>query len=1550
MKTQRQMGMPTRGIRRRILCAGVCLLLGTALGSCVSKPGLINRVQTNLVDKSIFAGEWWYSSTAIDVSYDEAAIFNSASAFAPFEGSMSTDYGLDFNRGGPYVLGSPTYSFPIARIRWVIDENYLFAYRSYELVQGGSAGGRSPDYRGEPLAVFKILDHVDVRRDYNALTGETTNVTVENTTDRKWYERQFMRVDWSENLITDFVANDAQANQLFTTFKREPVSFFVQEGAPGYPESYQPQFVRLRNDPSYRFSKEWPADQGDTVHYMSFVTKEVWSPEDTCLTSGGTCASASVTMRNSFLRVPPDHQYAVSSMSNPEFDHFGIFRSHQVTYARGGTDVSTLHEFCTDDSQCGDGGACDTERNICVGGLTADKGETDFLSFYMSRQNLYEQSLDESRSCVADWECDGRHESCDDVQDDAKRAACEKALRAKSGSVCDPAAQKCTIPLRERTPRPIEYRLSPHFPPYLVRQAFAAVAEWNEALMRGERAVRGRLPIDQVDCTPDQEKAQEDPSQVLGDGLCTVNLSRDAGVRCQKDNPAEFCYCGSPEDQGGTCYRAYDPFESPEAAKDRGVPNPYDCYVQGPDDVAHPADYAEYDPAKAYGYKFVGSECLLTLKANSCDLQPSAKCQELGDLRYQFLTHVQHGGVTFGGVTQPLSDPTTGELIVSNASAAAESIESIGTTASQFFPVLRGETPEDQYFSGETLRGYYARLGRVVQPVSVAASGSDGFSVTDRSRPSSSQIDVLKDLSARMQQLEPKMEQLHGQDGRTAIFSDRLQSLSGTDIAARIDAVIDADVAPQAAALTGQPASSSSSASASASSSSSPAPISYVQHTPLDQVLKENTRRQVMATRNMDDFSASLYNSQYWQYWADAFKGYSNAEASLRMQQLYFQNVMAHEMGHALGLRHNFAGSLDRNNYHDAYFSIARDLPLPAYLDYDDPANGGNGDGAVTGAEAQRWADDLRSVRQQRLQRGAGNVMTASIMDYEGDLSNFSGIGRYDAAAAMFSYFGKVEAYDTPDPSVDPQLSSSATEPTSLQGIDFADSYRRDLWTYYRGGDSCSSDADCPGSAGRETTIFQPITQRCVSNPRAPNTSGDCGGGGCVCSSFFDDFQAYRSAAAYRSSSSPPEYAPVDYLYCHDNRINDLSWCTQFDAGESFQEVVDHYRLSWLQRYPQAYFRNYRASGPSRGASQSNVVSAVKIYQHLFFRYNYEGAAFRNSTGALGYADQLFASADVMNWLGELISAPDVGSYDYDATDGTYHQVSTDPSQAGADLSLGPGQGFYLWSAYQTGQNGFSRLERAGTFLDKLLAIEALARRDWGLSYTIDERYYINFYDLFDKEIIDLFGGLILGNPKAYAPRVTFDGSGQPITHYLSFYRSADRGSNEETYPDPPIDGSNTEVLRDAAAIQALAEFPIFYDTSFEQRLLVFRSGSGDGYKIPTTHNDGSPTCGYDDAGCTNPDYITYDSDRLQTTFVAVVIQPDPQRGIDEQQLGFQILLRLRQKQDRVRELSAKTDPTADEQAELTSDKLGLEREETFINYLIELERTYGISTYLYTG
>ncbi|HKU43401.1 MAG TPA: zinc-dependent metalloprotease, partial [Polyangiales bacterium] len=1447
----------------------------------------------------------------------EAFVFNSANAFAPFSGSMSTDYAIDFNRGGPSVLGSPTYSFPIARVRFVIDEHYLFAYRSYELVAGGNDDARTKDFLGQPLAVFKIEDHVDVRKDYDDVTGETTNVTEENTSDQKWYDRKFMRVDWSRNLLGDFSANDVQANELFTAFRRESIPFFVQDDPKSdFPESYRPQFVRVKDDKNYSRKDEYDEEDADKVHYMSFVTQEAWSPRGSCLTTGGTCASATATMRNSFLRVPPKHEYAVTTETNNEFDRFGLFRSHQPTYARGGADKSVQRRHCTRDADCGPGGgACDLKQSICVGGLTSDQGETDFLNFYVSRLNLYSDSLTE-QTCQEDWECDGRYpDACN-----GKEGPCELA----EGSQCDLAAKRCTLPLEKRAVRPVVFHLSRNFPPYLVRRAFDAMGQWNEAMMRGQRAVRGILPFDQSRCG------------ASGNDVCSVDFNKpESQIACQQDDPTAYCFCGSPEAKGGKCALGYDPFETPEHAKARGITNAYDCYIAGPADLTRPQAYDDYSPEDAYSYEFKGKECMLILKVNSCDRDNEQPCEDLGDIRYNFVSHLQHGGANFGGVAQPLSDPKSGELIVASATMAAESIENVGTQASQFFPVLRGDEPEDSYFSGENLRGYFARLGKVEHPVATVPANTSGNEIRDPSRPARDEEDAIENLQNRMQRVAAKTARLKGQEGRTAIFSGRKSALAGKPIDAQLASAIDEATKPQVTSTSIAQANQTLSKKVSALDA------------PIAELEQERKRRRDMASRNMDVFEDVLYNSQYNRYYAEAFRGRSTAEASLRFQQAYFRGVTLHEIGHVLGLRHNFAGSLDRNNYPDAYFKIATQSPLPNILEYDQPDHGGNNDGRIVGQEAQRFARELRDAREERLQTGAGNVMTASVMDYNANFSDFAGLGRYDKAAAAYAYFNKVEAYQTGDPTSDPSLGDPDSLPIAFDSLERPDLYRRSLWSYYRGGEACQTEADCPARAGRNVTAFQAISQRCVLNPRLPPASSCSEPGHCVCSNFFDDFDAYQAGQAYRGRTEAPRFAPVKYLYCHDNRVGDLSWCSTSDAGESFQEVIEHYRRSWRERYPRAYFRNFRAAGPAKGSSYDTVVEAVKIYQHMFFRQSFEGQEYQRSVAPLGYLDQLFAASATLDWLTEIIGAPDVGSYKLDAKDNVYRQISTEPGAPGSDLDLDVGEGFYLWSQYQTGQNGFFRLERAGTFLDKLLAIQAITKRDWGLQYQVDEFYYVNFFDVFQKEVIDLFGGLIMRNPRQYAPRV-IDGK---LT-YLSSFRmndeEFDRGNTDTTYPQPAVDGTDTEVLRDIATIEALSEFPVYYDTSFEQRLLVFKLGSGDGYTIPATRKDGTPTCKYGDANCAKPDYIVYDSDRLHTSYVAVVVDPEETGKIDEQQVAYQLLLKLTQRQNRMRDLRAQADRTTDEQDELSRLARDLERDESFLEYLIELERALGISSYFF--
>src|SRR5690242_11036143 len=194
---------------RSWLHLGTGFVLAVVALGCGEQEPAINRVGVNVVEKSLFEGSWYMARTVIDVDYE-------GSALGTFPGDAASDSAQTFTA--------------MPRIRWVIDKNYLFAYRDYELTQGGDGQSKAPgaplqsdkpgDVMGQPVATFKIEKHFDIRRDYNPATGEELNVIVENDTDRKWYERQYMRVDWSKNLLPGYYGQTFDLNELLGSWKR----------------------------------------------------------------------------------------------------------------------------------------------------------------------------------------------------------------------------------------------------------------------------------------------------------------------------------------------------------------------------------------------------------------------------------------------------------------------------------------------------------------------------------------------------------------------------------------------------------------------------------------------------------------------------------------------------------------------------------------------------------------------------------------------------------------------------------------------------------------------------------------------------------------------------------------------------------------------------------------------------------------------------------------------------------------------------------------------------------------------------------------------------------------------------------------------------------------------------------------------------------------------------------------------------------------------------------------------------------------------------------
>jgi hypothetical protein len=203
---------------RRVGFWSLLALVALAIGCAEERPP-INRVQAVALPKTFFLGpnlqdsaddpEFFMRGTVIDVGYGAA-------------------------QDG---LFTSTYAMPVSRIKWEITENHLNARLAYERVQGTDSKGQTYDglrkkatNDGQVVATYRIISHFDIKRAYNPTTGEAMNIIEENTTDRPWYEREYFRVDWSQNLSTDTYEFDTLSMLgIYGGIQYEPIPYAVTD-------------------------------------------------------------------------------------------------------------------------------------------------------------------------------------------------------------------------------------------------------------------------------------------------------------------------------------------------------------------------------------------------------------------------------------------------------------------------------------------------------------------------------------------------------------------------------------------------------------------------------------------------------------------------------------------------------------------------------------------------------------------------------------------------------------------------------------------------------------------------------------------------------------------------------------------------------------------------------------------------------------------------------------------------------------------------------------------------------------------------------------------------------------------------------------------------------------------------------------------------------------------------------------------------------------------------------------------------------------------------
>lgn len=279
------------------------LLALTTLGAvqgCAAERDPINRVQLNAVPKSIF------------VTPDASHRYLSDSASWYFR-ALITDV------PAAQAIGFTGMATEMYRVKWRIEENVLTAYREDpDILNSG-------DKSGGTVAAFPITSHFDIRYEYNANTGEESNVISENDTDRGWDQRDYFRVDWSNNLLE---------KRNFTGFGFDDISAV---------KTYQ-------QDPK---SEDHPIFDKD---YVDITARYTVRPDiATCfyLYRDYGCGSGDITARLSFMKVPdrdfdireyPDRQPLLdndgnpirspsgSAVSLPMMDQFGFFRTERAQY------------------------------------------------------------------------------------------------------------------------------------------------------------------------------------------------------------------------------------------------------------------------------------------------------------------------------------------------------------------------------------------------------------------------------------------------------------------------------------------------------------------------------------------------------------------------------------------------------------------------------------------------------------------------------------------------------------------------------------------------------------------------------------------------------------------------------------------------------------------------------------------------------------------------------------------------------------------------------------------------------------------------------------------------------------------------------------------------------------------------------------------------------------------------------------------------------------------------------------------------------------------
>jgi len=1090
-----------------VLLAG--LLVALTLVSCAEERDPINRVQPNVIKKAMLQGQWYFHQKVVDVP-----------------GGMLQGFFI------PSVVG--WYSDP-DRVMFDIQEHFLYVRRVTELAYLGEqyAYEWDDDFSTYAImAVYLIQSHFDIQRDYNSVTGESYNVISENAYDRPWWEREYMRVDWSQNMAPGFSFDAVYVPQA-------PVPYYVQdECTPDLEFAAKESDRCIPDDKAPFFDIVWNED-GTALKqgYFDITNMFAVSPETDYLEGYGDipacwlfgnesmeCVTTEYFVRNSFWKYDlNEHDYEPMPYSGAVSDQMGYFFSDYQIYDQQTviTEPNRVYMINRHNmwEQSHSWDVTDPETGEPAG---IDWNADDATLFNASAPMLCHSSAD----CCPDFDpndmaADSKCASICDIYTDLRpvdRVAYENRNACKFHSPpqnqemqCAPTFY-CTLPYNQRRVRPAVYYINPEWPEELARSPYEPFYGGVDPNSPGKWIYNAAPEPDQASLDAfqyayaDEDGLESRPMLEKVSDRWNAPFTRTINIlkmkAAGKYNPEQHANVPYIDDdmrriEGGSGAFAaigllgkdangvptgglgfdenwYDP-ERPPLAICRFSP------VLGPDNDPNGVEpdicweriqelsHCVFNPDTPGVNPKTGAAWAEAVKWPICSFREASP--RLGDIRYSMNYWVPkyYDGFRLLGLGPGNSDGITGETLSGSAHLYMYN-DMAARRVVDYTMLLTGDMSPGDYIDGYNLLGWKNNYtGSGTNPTAIEA-----FQGYPSSQLATMGATMHGNLKTGGQQFNLDAEAIEAQASADGLPAHGPESLQVGGIAKRMPFEME-DVL-RAATMQYQPGpiigfdddtlvkyiadsdkgGQIEDALTASLAQGDPTLLTGAGLNPYSDWSSDDVRDQILITRG-DPFkmAAARENVRDWlttDKVMDFAQGVDeiNSALAFEVQRLRAEGklpnssgqtfinalwrmvrkklmaaVTPHEMGHSLGLRHNFAGSEDVINYFEPYWQIRTNGCADTPYDYMAPgldeitdenpwdeANGCGNANPRVGLRFIRYDDGGDPISKYEIYKKLWHWGYTSVMDYNPYYHmDDKGIGRYEWAANLYGYGHHFETY-----------------------------------------------------------------------------------------------------------------------------------------------------------------------------------------------------------------------------------------------------------------------------------------------------------------------------------------------------------------------------------------------------------------------------------------------------------------------------------------------------------------------------------------------------------